>query len=75
MYVGRTIDQLKNVPYGNWTLEELAYHKDTMQRFTTYLTSEGNRILDEVKSEIYNRGGLPEYEGGDYEHPASFHYD
>jgi len=75
MYVGRKIDQLQNVSYDKWSLEELAYHRDTMQNLSAYLTPIGQRILDEVSSEIYNRGGLPDYEGGDYERPASFHYD
>lgn len=75
MYVGRTIDKLASVAYENWTMEELAYHRDTMNRFSAYLTDEGRQILDEVRSEISARGGVPEYGGGNYDHPASFHYD
>jgi hypothetical protein len=74
MYVGRTLTELYNVDCGNWTLEELAYHRDTMGQFQTFLNGEGQSILQIVQSEIDARGGLPQY-GGDYDHPSSVRYD
>ena len=74
MYVGRTIDNLRDIPYEKWTIEELAYHQDTMKRFAHYLNDSGRQIYDAVQKEIESRGGLPVY-GGDYDHPYSVTYD
>jgi len=74
MYVYRQLDELKSVPYEQWTIEELAYHHDTMSRFNAYLNEEGRTILGKVDAEIRSRGGLPLYDG-DYDHPSNVHYD
>ncbi|HEU4963426.1 MAG TPA: hypothetical protein VFV52_06125 [Bacilli bacterium] len=74
MYVGRTLEQLKDVPLTDWTVEELAYHFDTMNLFEEYLNDNGTTVLQMVESEIDQRGGLPHY-GGDYEHPATVTYE
>lgn len=74
MYVGRKLNELQNVAYSNWTLEELAYHRDTMGQFQSLLNGDGKQLLQKVQSEIDARGGMPQY-GGDYDHPSSVRYD
>jgi hypothetical protein len=74
MYVGRTMEQLQNIPYGKWTFEELAYHQDTLSHFGHYLNEEGQTLFCKVQEEIQSRGGMPNY-GGDYDHPSSVIYD
>ncbi|TCP53856.1 hypothetical protein EV586_105201 [Tumebacillus sp. BK434] len=74
MYVGRTLNELQDVPYEKWTLEELAYHQDTMNQLKRCLNAAGQTILQKVLAEIESRGGIPVY-GGDYDHPSTLHYD
>ncbi|MGZ4163703.1 MAG: hypothetical protein ACXVC1_10050 [Tumebacillaceae bacterium] len=74
MYVGRTLAELENMAYTNWTLDELAYHIDTMNQFQPYLNAQGQQIRQKVQAEIDARGGFPHY-GGDYEHPSACRYD
>lgn len=74
VYVGRTIKQLETVPLEQWTLDELSYHLDTLNRFEEYLNDNGANIRQMVEDEIESRGGLPFY-GGDYDHPTTVRYD
>lgn len=74
MYVGRSLAQLKQVAYENWTIEELAYHRNTMRALPGCLNQQGEDLLREVDTEIQSRGGLPRSEGA-YDHPTGVIYD
>ncbi|KEO84524.1 hypothetical protein [Tumebacillus flagellatus] len=75
MYVGRTMEQLQNLPYAQWSMEELAYHRDVMTNLQDWLNETGISTLTNVEEEIQNRGGFPKY-GGDYDgHGTTIHYD
>ena len=74
MYVGRNLEQLKQIPYPQWTNEELAYHQDTMRALPGCLNEQGQDILQKVLAEIKSRGGLPHSEGA-YDHSSNVIYD
>lgn len=75
MYVGRTLQQLQDHSYPEWTLEELAYHQTMMTNLQDCLNEQGRQILAKVAAEIEARGGLPRY-GGDYDgHGTTIHYE
>ena len=74
MYVGRTLEQLKQVPYPQWTIEELAYHQSTMRALPGCLNEQGQDIWLKVLAEIESRGGLPHSEGA-YDHSSDVIYD
>ena len=74
MYVGRSLEQLSQVAYENWTIEELAYHQNTMRALPGCLNQNGEDILRKIIAEIESRGGLPQTQGA-YDHPTGVIYD
>ncbi len=74
MYVGRELNRLESIPLPEWSVDELSYYRDTLQRLQSVLNADGKRILQNVSEEISARGGLPA-QSGDYDHPSTVHYD
>jgi hypothetical protein len=75
MYVGRTLDELRDLPYSKWSIEELVYHQVAMTQLQSCLNEDGQGVLAKVQAEIDARGGLPRF-GGDYDgHGTTIHYD
>ncbi|PWK13764.1 hypothetical protein [Tumebacillus permanentifrigoris] len=75
MYVGRTLEELQDLSYNKWTIEELAYHQTTMTHLQACLNDRGQHVLAKIAAEIDARGGFPHY-CGDYDgHGTTVHYD
>ncbi|BCJ87005.1 cytosolic protein [Effusibacillus dendaii] len=60
MYVGRSLEELQNLPLSSWTMEELAYFKNSFHALEDYVDTGGTELLRRIDSELNNRR-IPSY--------------
>lgn len=54
----RGMGELEDVPLTDWTMEELAFHFETMSQMAGLLNAEGISFHNTIIEEIESRGGL-----------------
>lgn len=58
MNTERNMSELEDTPVTEWTLNELAFHHDTMSQLAGFLNTEGVSFHHSIINEIERRGGL-----------------
>ncbi|MBN6187901.1 hypothetical protein JQN58_13445 [Aneurinibacillus sp. BA2021] len=74
MYVGRRLDELNDVPLGQWEIRELLYHHTMMSEAAAFLNAQGVSYHHKIIEEIEKRGGIPGDRGG-WDHSSRIIYD
>lgn len=74
MYIGRSMDELVQVPLHEWEIHELAFFHHVMSQLVMVMNQQGVSLLHRIIDEMKRRNALAHDSGG-WDHASRIIYD